>query len=47
MNNVASLSEIKSTKIASDFQKQDVHFNIDNLKKLIVVNFQKLSENDK
>ena len=32
MNNVASLSEIKSTKIASDFQKQDVHFNIDKLK---------------
>ena len=29
MNNVTSLTEIKSTKNPSDFQKQDIHFDID------------------
>ena len=32
MNNVTSLSEIKSTKITSDFQKQDIYFDIDKLR---------------
>ena len=32
MNNVTSLTEIKSAKIASDFQKQDIHFDIDKLR---------------
>ena len=32
MNNVTSLSEIKSAKISSDFQKQDIHFDIDKLR---------------
>ncbi len=32
MNNVTSLSEIKSAKISSDFQKQDINFDIDKLR---------------
>ena len=32
MNNITSLSEIKTNKIASDFQMQDIHFDIDKLK---------------
>ena len=32
MNNVTSLSEIKSNKIANDFQKQEIRFDIDKLK---------------
>ena len=32
MNNVTSLSEIKSSKISSDFQKQDIVFDIDKLR---------------
>ena len=32
MNNVTSLNEIKSAKNISDFQKQDVNFNIDKLR---------------
>ena len=32
MNNVTSLKEIKSTKIAGDFQKQDINFDIDKLR---------------
>ena len=37
MNNVTSLSEIKSAKISSDFQKQDINFDIDKLKKLYLI----------
>ena len=33
MNNVTSLTEIKSAKIASDFQKQDISFDISKLRK--------------
>ena len=32
MSNVTSLSEIKSTKMASDFQKQDISFDLDKLR---------------
>ena len=32
MNNVTSLTEIKSAKISSDFQKQDINFDIDKLR---------------
>ena len=32
MNNVTSLSKIKSAKIAGDFQKQDINFDIDKLR---------------
>ena len=32
MNNVTSLTEIKSTKLTTDFQKQDINFDIDKLK---------------
>ena len=32
MSNVTSLTEIKSVKISSDFQKQDVNFDIDKLR---------------
>ena len=32
MSNVTSLTEIKSTKIAGDFQKQDINFDIDKLR---------------
>ena len=32
MSNITSLTEIKSTKIASDFQMQDIHFDIDKLR---------------
>ena len=32
MNNVTSLSKIKSAKISGDFQKQDINFDIDKLR---------------
>ena len=32
MSNVTSLTEIKSAKIASDFQKQDIRFDLDKLR---------------
>ncbi len=32
MNNVTSLTKIKSAKISSDFQKQDINFDIDKLR---------------
>ena len=32
MNNVTSLSKIKSAKIAGDFQKQDISFDLDKLR---------------
>ena len=32
MNNVTSLSEIKSARNSSDFQKQEIHFDIDKLR---------------
>ena len=32
MSNVTSLSEIKSTKIGSDFQKQEINFDLDKLR---------------
>ena len=32
MNNVTSLTKIKPTKIANDFQKQEIHFSIDKLR---------------
>ena len=32
MNNVTSITKLKSTKMAGDFQKQEIHFDIDKLK---------------
>ena len=32
MSNVTSLSEIKSSKMANDFQKQDISFDLDKLR---------------
>ena len=32
MNNVTSLSKIKSAKIAGDFHKQDISFDLDKLR---------------
>ena len=32
MNNVTSINKIKENKLLGDFQKQNIHFNIDKLK---------------